>query len=419
MSRSEKGRRPPAQGTGGLGRRHLLAGGAAAGLGALAAAGAQISSGRRDGQEQAAVADGANGRETVPFHGTHQAGIDTPEQAHAVFLGMDLRPEVSRERLTALLRLLTDDAAALTQGRPALADTEPELALRPARLTVTFGFGRKLVELANPALVPAWLQPLPAFAVDRLQPEYGAADLLLAIAADDPLSVAHARRMLLKDSRAFATLRWTQTGFRRSHGTEAAGTTMRNLFGQVDGTANPRFGTEEFERVVWGDAQMPAWLSGGTSVVLRRIAMNLDTWDEVDRPAREESIGRRLDNGAPLTGRREHDEPDFEARNALGFPVIADYSHMRRARPDDPRQRIYRRGYNYDDPTSGGDGSVSNAGLIFVSYQADVDRQFVPIQRRLDELDILNEWTSPIGSAVFAVPPGVRKGGFIGEQLFA
>ena len=42
---------------------------------------------------------------------------------------------------------------------------------------------------------------------------------------------------------------------------------------------------------------------------------------------------------------------------------------------------------------------------------------FTPIQRRLDDLDLLNEWTTPIGSAVFAVPPGCDHGGYIGETL--
>lgn len=57
-------------------------------------------------------------------------------------------------------------------------------------------------------------------------------------------------------------------------------------------------------------------------------------------------------------------------------------------------------------------------GLIFVSFQADVDRQFVPIQKSLDELDLLNKWTTPIGSATFAVPSGCPDGGFIGQDLF-
>ncbi len=60
---------------------------------------------------------------------------------------------------------------------------------------------------------------------------------------------------------------------------------------------------------------------------------------------------------------------------------------------------------------------MSESGLIFVSFQADIDRQFTPMQQRLADLDLLNEWTTPIGSAVFAIPPGCREGGFIGETL--
>ena len=97
--------------------------------------------------------------------------------------------------------------------------------------------------------------------------------------------------------------------------------------------------------------------------------------------------------------------------------MIPEFSHVRRSRSDDSAERIFRRGYNYDDapPT----GTVSDAGLLFVSFQADIDRQFVPLQRRLDELDLLNEWTTPIGSAVFALPPGCAEGGFIGEGILS
>ncbi|MCC3281327.1 Dyp-type peroxidase [Arthrobacter caoxuetaonis] len=404
----------------GVGRRRLLFGGAAAGLGAVAAVGAQFAGGRNDNPELTRTAldtSGANGAETVPFYGRHQAGVATAPQAHAAFVALDLRGGVGRERIRSWLRLLSDDAASLTQGRAALADTEPELAGNPARLTVTFGFGPGLVAAIAPHLAPPWLGPLPAFSIDALQDRWSGGDLLLQIGADDPLTLAHAQRMLLKDSRAFAVVRWIQTGFRHAYGSEAAGTTMRNLFGQVDGSANPRPGTPEFDRVVWGDTQIPAWLEGGTSMVVRRIAMNLDTWDELDRRGREEAVGRRLDNGAPLTGTAEHDEPDFDAVTPLGFRVIPEYSHMRRARPEDPRQRIYRRGYNYDAVPEPG-GTISDAGQIFVAFQADVRAQFLPIQERLDKLDLLNEWTTPIGSAVFAVPPGAPEGGFVGEQLF-
>ncbi|WP_217584898.1 Dyp-type peroxidase [Microbacterium sp. GbtcB4] len=390
-------------------RRQFLLGGAVAGVGAAVAVGADLALTRADTEAPAAPAP-LNGSLTVPFHGVHQAGIDTPAQAHGSFVALDLRPEVDRDALRRLLRILTDDAARLTQGRSALADSEPELAVAPARLTVTFGFGPALVARAG-GNTPAWLAPLPAFRVDRLQPEFSDGDLLLQIAADDPLTVAHAQRMLLKDARGFATVRWIQRGFRRAHGTERPGTTMRNLFGQVDGTSNPQPGTADFDQVVWSD---DGWLAGGTGMVLRRIRMDLDAWDRLDRGGREASVGRTLRDGAPLTGTSEFDEPDFDATTAIGFPVIPAFAHIRRARGDGA-ERIFRRAYNYDERPAG-DG-VSESGLLFAAFQADVARQFVPMQQRLDELDLLNEWTVPIGSAVFAIPPGCAEGGYIGETL--
>lgn len=396
-------------GRAGATRRQFLLGGAVAGVGAAAAVGIDYAVTGARASAEASVA--LNGDVTVPFHGAHQAGIDTDAQAHGLFVALDLLPEVDREGQRRMMRILTDDAARLTQGRGALADSEPELATAPARLTVTFGFGPGFVARAGGA-APTWLKPLPAFAIDRLQPEYGDGDLLLQIASDDALTVAHTARMLLKDARSFATVRWTQQGFRRAHGTVKPGTTMRNLFGQVDGTTNPTPGTTDFDEVVWSTG---GWMTGGTGIVVRRIRMELDTWDRLDRDGRDQTVGRFVSTGAPLTGTDEFDEPDFAATTPIGFPVIPEFSHLRRARSENPTERIFRRAYNYDDPPAG--DQVSNSGLIFVSFQADVDRQFTPIQRRLDELDLLNEWTTPIGSAVFAVPPGCGPDGYIGETL--
>ncbi|MCD9154645.1 Dyp-type peroxidase [Aeromicrobium duanguangcaii] len=387
-------------------KRRALFGGAAA-VGAAAVGGAALG----------ATATGATsdpeptGTRSVPFHGRHQAGIEMEPQAHQSLLALDLRDGVDAAAVRRLLILLTDDARRLTAGRAPLADLEPELAAVPARLTVTFGFGPGLVAVVRGAArVPTWLRPLPKYrTIDRLEDRWSGGDLLLQVAADDPTTIAHALRLLVRDARAFATVRWRQDGFRHAAGTHRPGTAMRNLFGQVDGTANESPGSAEFDRVVWRDGPEP-WLAGGTTLVVRRIAMNLDTWDEVGREGREFSIGRRLADGAPTTGGRPSDDVDLEAVDERGFTVVGPSAHVRRAREGDDGERIFRRGYNYDDATG--------TGLIFCSFQADLERQYLPIQARLAEQDALNAWTTPIGSAVFAIPAGIRPDGFVGEALF-
>ncbi|QFY06563.1 Dyp-type peroxidase [Nonomuraea phyllanthi] len=396
-----------------LTRRGLLASSAAAAAGVLAAPAAAA---RAAAPVQVAEPVQVDGSAVEPFHGPHQAGVATTPQAHAAFLGLDLRSGVGREAVGRMMRLLSDDARRLTAGTPALADTEPELAVLPARLTVTFGFGPGLFAAAGLAdSRPASVEPLPRFSIDKLESRWNGGDVLVQICSDDPLTVAHALRMIVKDARAFTRVRWIQRGFRRAAGVRKAGLTQRNVMGQLDGTANPVPGTPAFDRAVWAGGDAPAWLHGGTTLVLRRIRVELETWDAADRVAKEFTVGRRLDTGAPLTGAAEHDPPDFARLTAVGFPVISEYAHIRRAHSPDPAKGIFRRVYNYDDGLSA--AGHADSGLIFVSYQADVAAQFLPIQRRLAEADLLNEWTTPIGSAVFAIPPGCPPGGWIGQSL--
>ena len=391
------------------GRRRVLLGGAAS-AGALGVGAAAVGLDRsllREEPTAPAPDPAPYGAHVVPFHGEHQAGVETPAPASAAFLGLDLAPGVDREGIIRLLRILTDDAERLTQGRGALADTEPEMASEPASLTITVGFGPGFLERAD-RTSPQWLAPLPDYAIDELEEPWTGAELLLQVAAEDPLTVAHATRMLLKDARTFTRTRWIQRGFRRSPGVQRPGTTMRNLFGQLDGSANPQLGTNHFATVVW----IPDGpFAGGTSMVLRRIRMDLDGWDLADRTAREHAVGTRLDTGAPLTGGAEGDQPDFEALGPHGFPQIAEFAHLRRARgvDDGVHQEIYRRPYNYED---GGE-----SGLLFASYQADLAAQYLPMQQRLADLDLLNEWTTPVGSAVFAIPPGCAEGEYLGQSV--
>lgn len=387
-----------------INRRRLLTGGAA-----VAATGATLASVRATEKGTDTAGFGAH-RES--FHGVHQAGVATAPQAHATFVALDLRPGAARsprEALTAVLKLWTSDAARLTQGEPALADTEPELALRPARLTVTVGLGPAVFDQIGAAhLRPDGTAPLPTFGVDRLDEKWCGGDLLLQICADDLVPVAHACRVLLKNVRTLATPRWRQNGFRGARDADTDGTTMRNLMGQVDGTANLR-APGEFDRYVWDTGEQHRWFAGGTVAVIRRIRAEMDTWDELDRTSKEMALGRRLDTGAPLTGAREFDEPDFAAAEN-GIPVIPPNAHiaLAHARTDD--EHFLRRGYNYDD-------AAGECGLVFAAYQRAPMRQFVPVLRRLAGADALNAWITTVGSATFAILPGVPTDGYLGQPL--
>ncbi len=393
-------------------RRGLLAAGGAVAATSVGVAAGYALAGQPTEPAAAPEADDS----LVPFHGPHQAGIATQPQTHAAFLAFDLRGATDRAAAVRLMKLLTDDARRLTAATPVLGDQEPELARTPARLTFTFGFGpRFFTQLGLTQRQPSGLTELPAFGIDQLKPQFCDGDLLVQVCADDPLVLAHAVRQVTKTTRSFAKPRWVQRGFTQPrvalHGAEVS----RNLMGQLDGTVNPVPATPDFDAVVWAGPQT-GWFAGGTTLVLRRITMQLDTWDELDTPDKELTIGRRLASGAPLTGTAATDQADFAAVDANGLPVIPPFSHMARARPHQQNDRFLRRPYNYDDSNV---ESGADAGLLFVTYQADIAAQYLPVQQRLAEQDLLNAWTVPIGSAVFALPPGCDENGYIGEGLLA
>ncbi|GIM88427.1 Dyp-type peroxidase [Paractinoplanes toevensis] len=388
-------------------RRRLLTGAAVAGLGAAAGAGTVAATGQETPVPVAVTQPQTfpTGTAAVAFHGPRQAGVAEDPPAHAAFVAFTLAAGTDRRALGRMLRLLSDDAARLTQGEPALGDTDATLAALPARLTVTFGFGPGLYRAAGR---PAPIADLPKFRIDRLERRWSGGDLLLQICADDPLTVAHTQRMLIKDARPFAAIRWVQQGFRRSPGVQAPDHTQRNVLGQLDGTANPR--GPEIDPAVWNE-------DGSTTLVVRRIRAEIEKWDMLSVSDKENAVGRRLTSGAPLSGHEEHDKPDFTTVDQSGLPAMPDFSHVTRARVEDPTQKILRRPYNYDDaPNAAG---LPDAGLIFASYQRDIARQYVPIQQRLADKDLLNEWITPIGSAVFAIPPGCTEGSWIGAGLLS
>jgi deferrochelatase/peroxidase EfeB len=60
-----------------------------------------------------------------------------------------------------------------------------------------------------------------------------------------------------------------------------------------------------------------------------------------------------------------------------------------------------------------------DAGLFFCAYQRNPRLAFIPMFRRLAEMDSLSRFTTHTGSAIAAIPrAAARRGQWIGQQLF-
>ncbi|MDO8212892.1 iron uptake transporter deferrochelatase/peroxidase subunit [Conexibacter sp. CPCC 206217] len=415
-------------------RRLLLGGGGVVGLAAAAAAGYAVGDAQAD--EGDGGASGSGSSAIVPFEGTHQAGIATPAQARLVFGSFDVVSD-SADDLRELLRAWTEAARLMTAGRPTGAvagqpelppqDTGEALGLGPSSLTITIGVAPSLFERDGEdrfglrARRPAALKPLGPLPGDQLDPARSGGDLCVQACADDPQVAFHAVRNLLRAGRGIAELRWLQLGFGSNTATTSGQQTPRNLMGFKDGTNNLKVDDgAALDRHVWvGDEEPQAWFRGGTYLVARRIRMLIESWDRDRLSDQEAVVGRRKVSGAPLGGRAEHDRPDLSARGADGLPTIPVDAHIRLAAPaTNDGAALLRRGYAYTDGIDPRTGLL-DAGLFFVAFQRDPERQFVAIQRRLGANDALTEYVQHTGSGLFAVPPGVRgRGGFVGEGLF-
>lgn len=402
-------------------RRRFLEGlGVAAG--ASAAVAAQTSSAHAIGLERSSEPPAKPPLQSaiVPFDGEHQAGIDTEIQSHLWLISFDIKEDVGRERIRNLMRMWTDDARRMASGSASRTDLAPELLLAPANLTITVGFGEGFFEaIDKESQRPEWLEDLPAYDTDELRPEWSGGDIVLQMCADDKVTLAHAARNMIRNAASYLDVRWVQVGFQHAGGARQPGQTPRNLFGQKDGTVNPRT-AREFTDQVWIDSG-PEWLRGGSAMVVRRIEMDMDGWDVLDRKSRTEITGREIDTGAPVGGKDEFETVNLDATDSFGLPVTDPQSHVARAMPpkDAPHQKLLRRVYNYDLPPEPEGRFTSNTGLVFICYQKDPLKQFHPIQLRLSESDRLNQWIFHIGSAVFVMPGGTEDDEYWAQSLLA
>lgn len=355
-----------------------------------------------------------------PFHGPHQAGITSPLQAHGHLIAYDLDPGTDRRAAAALLRRWSATAAALMAGRAEEADgTHMSLDAGPCALTLTFGFGAALFDtLGMTDQRPTALAPLPEFSNDALDRSRSDGELFVQIGADDALVALAALRAVRRAALGTATPRWQMTGFNRTPGATAHPMSQRNLMGQIDGTNNPLPGDDDFDRRIFVPADGdPPWMAGGSYAVVRRIRMLLDTWEDLPVADQERVIGRRKADGAPLGGDTETTPVDLTALDDAGNPVIPVNAHVRVSSPEtNDGAAMLRRPFSYQDGLLP-DGAP-DAGLLFICWQADPLRGFVPVQRKLDRGDALSPFLRHEASGLFAVPGGAAEGEYVGQALF-
>lgn len=414
----------------GVSRRALFAAAGTGGLGLAAGvlAGPALA-GTRQEQEVSNV---------VPFHGPHQAGIVTPAQDRMHMAAFDVTT-ADKDELVSLLKEWTAAIAAMTEGKEIGVggatsgdyeappeDTGEAADLTASHLTVTVGFGRTLFTQdgedrfgLSDRLPPALIE-LPHFPGDALEEARSGGDIVVQACADDPQVAVHAVRNLARIAFGRARVRWSQIGFGRTSSTSAAQATPRNLFGFKDGTANLKSeDADSVDKHVWvsGSSGGEAWMNGGSYLVARRIRMHIETWDRTSLREQEAVVGRTKREGAPLSGGEEATEPDFTLMGS-GGPLVPADSHVALAHPSrNGGVRMLRRGFNYTD---GSDGlGRLDAGLFFIAFVTDPRTHYVPMQAAMARNDALAEYLRHTGSGLFAVPPGVEQGGWLGQGLFA
>ncbi|GAA3042789.1 iron uptake transporter deferrochelatase/peroxidase subunit [Streptomyces glomeratus] len=399
-----------------ISRRRLLGTAGATGL-ALGAAGGAAGYAAAPSEKSTPLT--SLGTDRAMFHGKHQPGITEALQARGHLAAFDLAPGAGRKEAAALLRRWSAIAERLMAGEAAPHDdTGVARDAGPSALTITFGFGNSFFSRTGlEKQRPSALDPLPDFSSDRLDKSRSDGDLWVQIGADDALVAFHALRAIQKDAGGAARLRWQMNGFNRSPGATAHPMTARNLMGQIDGTRNPKPADPDFDRRIFVPASGdPAWMANGSYAVVRRIRMLLDDWEKLSLQAQEAVIGRRKSDGAPLSGGTETTAMDLEKSGADGTPVVPLNAHARITRPDrNGGAAMLRRPFSFHDGFDA-DGTP-DAGLLFICWQADPLRGFVPVQRKLDRGDALSPYIRHEASGLFAVPGGAAEGEYVGQRL--
>ncbi|AGT08092.1 iron uptake transporter deferrochelatase/peroxidase subunit [Paracoccus aminophilus] len=412
-----------------LGRRGLLLGLGAAGLGGALASPALAAT--EQSVTQAPLAQPST--EAISPYGLHQAGIVTPRPAHGLFASFAVLVR-DKDEFEKLMRRLGERIEVLTKGGP-VPELDPKLppfdsgllgpVISPDALTITLSLGASFFDSRDwlAAHKPAKLQRMTSFPNDALVAEDCHGDLGVQICANSSDSVIHALRDLIKNIPDQMVLKWKVEGSVPVLPAAADGKAenARNFLGFRDGSANPDPADHAMmDRMLWVSApDEPAWAKNGSYQAVRVIRNFVERWDRTALGEQERIFGRMKMNGAPMDNPHgsESDVPDY-AKDPEG-KVTRLTAHIRLANDRTAAHQenlILRRPFNYSlGVTKSGQ---LDQGLLFIAYQADLEAGFITVQNRLNG-EPLEEYIKPVGGGYFFALPGFEAGSFPASQLIA
>lgn len=416
-----------------LQRRRVLMGMGAAGVAlagsalscpAMAAATAQVT--------EAPSSDKTEDRHD--FHGVHQTGIVTPRPASGMLVAFDVLAS-DRDDLERLFRTLNQRIAFLMKGGP-VAQIDPKLpppdsgilgpVVTPDNLTITVSVGESLFDerFGLAAVKPKRLQRMVGFPNDALDADSCHGDLSLQFCANTADTNIHALRDIVKNLPDLLLVRWKQEGSVPPQAPTKPGVpaqSARNFLGFRDGSANPDSNDgKAMDRIVWvqPDSDEPAWAAHGSYQAVRIIRNFVERWDRTPLQEQESILGRVKSSGAPIGGHRESEVPDYH-NDPAGKLTKLD-AHIRLANPRTAASQanlILRRPFNYSNGVN--KNGQLDMGLLFICYQADLEKGFLTVQTRLNG-EPLEEYLKPVGGGYFFTLPGVTGDhDFIGRSLLA
>ena len=366
------------------------------------------------------------------YHGQHQAGIVTPRPAAGMVVAFDVLAS-DREDLERLFRTLDERIRFLMTGGP-VEQVDPKLppvdsgilgpVVTPDNLTITVSVGESLFDerfgLAD--VKPKRLSRMVGFPNDALDADQCHGDLSVQFCANTPDSNIHALRDIVKNLPDLLFVRWKQEGSVPAQAPTKPGEpeqSARNFLGFRDGSANPDSNDNRLmNALVWVQpgSDEPVWAAHGSYQAVRLIRNFVERWDRTPLQEQESIFGRSKNTGAPMDGQRESDVPDY-TRDPQGKVTKLD-AHIRLANPRTPESQqnlILRRPFNYSNGVN--KNGQLDMGLLFICYQADLEKGFITVQTRLNG-EPLEEYLKPVGGGYFFTLPGVTgMQDYIGRSL--